>query len=297
MGVNWHHVKTLVSARRAGCKFDRTLTVGRLNLFISPHDLRDLIQALDPELYKRYDEFLAEHPVYAEPLFKLLGAKEVESIDASSYEHATHVHDLNQPIPDHLKGKYDFVADGGTLEHVFNFPQAIKNCMEMVKVGGTLQVEVPANNLVGHGFYQFSPDLFYRVFAEENGFKVDRVLLFEYFDGSQWYEVADPRSVKSRVELVSRPVPIVLVARATRTADVPIFAKTPQQSDYVATWTEGSEPNPKAMFGDPPKGWRQMLKNALSDRALRRIRYKKTKRGASVRSFEAQPGFYKPVEI
>jgi len=42
---------------------------------------------------------------------------------------------MSQPIDTIHKNKYDLVFDGGTLEHVFNFPVAIKNCMEMVKVG------------------------------------------------------------------------------------------------------------------------------------------------------------------
>ena len=300
MGVNWHHVKALISARRAGVRFDRTLTVGRLNLFIPPHDLRELVRALEPELYSRYDQFLAEHPAYAEPVYRLLGAQEVESIDASGYENATHVHDLNAPIPEHLKGRYDFVDDGGTIEHVFHFPQAIKNCMEMVKVGGSLQLHVPANNMSGHGFYQFSPDLFYRVLSEENGFAVDRMIAYEAFDGSQWYEVADPKRVNSRIELVSRPVPVLLLVRARRTAaDVPIFATTPQQSDYVATWDRGNEPNARPMVGEAPsgvRGWVKRVMGRVSPGMLRRVRFRKTARGSRGRSFESQPQFFKPVE-
>jgi hypothetical protein len=233
-------------------------------------------------------------------VYRLLGASEVESVDASGYENATHVHDLNTPIPEHLKRRYDFVDDGGTIEHVFHFPQAIKNCMEMVKVGGSLQLHVPANNMSGHGFYQFSPDLFYRVLSEENGFVVDRMIAYEAFDGSQWYEVADPKHVNSRIELVSRPVPVLLLVRARRTADVPIFATTPQQSDYVATWGQGNEPNARPMIGDPPsglRGWVKRTMGRISPGMLRGVRYRKTARGSRGRSFEAQPQFFKPVEI
>jgi len=30
------------------------------------------------------------------------------------------IHDLNRPIPDTLSGTFDFIYDGGTLEHVFD---------------------------------------------------------------------------------------------------------------------------------------------------------------------------------
>ena len=52
MGVSWHHVKALVSAHKAGVNFERTLTVGRLNLFISPGELQKLI-ASSPGLPER----------------------------------------------------------------------------------------------------------------------------------------------------------------------------------------------------------------------------------------------------
>src|SRR5437588_1617953 len=124
MGVCWHHVKALISARKAGVQFGRTLTIGRLNLFISPFDLKELLRET-PELLPRYDELLTPHPQYCEPLLKLFGATDVLSLDASDYEGASIVHDMNQPIPDRYKGQFDFVDDGGTLEHVFNFPTAI----------------------------------------------------------------------------------------------------------------------------------------------------------------------------
>src|SRR5438477_418150 len=79
-------------------------------------------------------------------------------------------HDMNEPIPDKFKETYTAVLDGGSLEHVFNFPVAIKNCMEMVKVGGHYLAITPANNFFGHGFYQFSPELYFTVLSKENGF-------------------------------------------------------------------------------------------------------------------------------
>ena len=55
------------------------------------------------------------------------------------------------------------VIDGGLLEHVFDFPTAIRNCMRMVRQGGHLILNLPVNNFPGHGFYRFSPELVFRV--------------------------------------------------------------------------------------------------------------------------------------
>jgi len=61
---------------------------------------------------------------YAEPFLKSLGAREVDSIDASDYESATIIHDMNLPVADQHKTAFDVVLDGGSLEHIFNFPIA-----------------------------------------------------------------------------------------------------------------------------------------------------------------------------
>ena len=46
---------------------------------------------------------------YAEPFLDLLGAKTVTSFDASDYEGASVVHDLNQLIPDEHKNRFSVV--------------------------------------------------------------------------------------------------------------------------------------------------------------------------------------------
>src|SRR5437763_3852117 len=66
---------------------------------------------------------MADGPIDDIALFRALGFTSVESLDASDYEGADIVWDLNKAVPDSLKAKYDVVFDGGTSEHVFNFPQ------------------------------------------------------------------------------------------------------------------------------------------------------------------------------
>lgn len=109
--------------------------------------------------------------------------------------------------------------------------------MEMVQPGGHLVVITPANNFMGHGFYQFSPELFFRVCSPENGFEVARAILSEVDPEAPWYQVVDPAKVRRRVELVnSRPAYLMLLAHKVR--QVPVLAVAPQQSDYSALWNE-----------------------------------------------------------
>jgi 2-polyprenyl-3-methyl-5-hydroxy-6-metoxy-1,4-benzoquinol methylase len=141
--------------------------IGRQGLRCDPVLLKQLFTAFRIP-FSNMDGLAVKGNGYAEPLLEMLGAKEIVSIDASAYEGCSIVHDMNQPISEHLKARFDLVLDSGSLEHVFNFPVAIKNCMEMVRLGGYLVTMNPANNCPGHGFYQFSPELFFRVLSETN---------------------------------------------------------------------------------------------------------------------------------
>lgn len=108
-------------------------------------------------------------------LFEVLGFSELVRSDASSYEGANIIFDLNNgdgPPAPHA-GRFDCVIDGGTMEHVFHVPNALKNIFEFAKVGGRIVHMSPTSNYADHGFYSFSPTLFYDYYSE-NGFAIDR---------------------------------------------------------------------------------------------------------------------------
>jgi hypothetical protein len=92
-----------------------------------------------------------------------------------------------------------------------------------------------ANNWTGHGFWQFSPELLFRIFTPANGFQIEAVLLHEVVPGGAWYAVADPDEIRSRVELRNSVRTYVLTV-ARRVSRVEIFATPPVQSDYVGLW-------------------------------------------------------------
>jgi hypothetical protein len=163
------------------------------------------------------------------------------------------------------------VIDSGTLEHVFNFPVAIANAMKMVKTGGHLILLTPANNCCGHGFYQFSPELLYRVLSPENGYKVSRMIgledgvgrssllgvKYDFYICGPWYEVKDPAEIGQRVTLLSRNE-VSLFVLAKKLEHRPIFEKVPQQSDYVPQWQAGKgveDPFRQTSFGSKVVNW------------------------------------------
>lgn len=191
------HVKTL------GVKFDRTAMLGRQNIHTGG---------------------------YAEDYLRSLGAYGVTSFDYSDYENAEHLHDFNLPIPDRWRNKFSVVLDGGTLEHVFNYPQAIANAMSMVEVGGHLLLMTPANGYCGHGFYQFSPDLFYRVLGSENGFRV-RLMFLCRAGTTEWQEIEDRKS--SSVNGTTWESLLLVMAEKTREVN---WLTSPQQGGYESMW-------------------------------------------------------------
>ncbi len=225
MGIDKDVAKFLLSARERKVNFGKTLMLGNQSFQFFNSDYKVLNDAFN---LQNFDDVKT-----ATDFFQFLGAKEISSMDISDYESAAILHDLNQPIGDELKEKFTFVLDGGTLEHIFNFPTALANTMKMVEIGGHLVIITGGNNFLGHGFYQFSPELFYRVLSEENGFNIKRIIAAEV--RGNWYEVADPKKIKGRVELINDKQTYLMVL-AEKIADKPLFAKTPQQSDYVEMW-------------------------------------------------------------
>lgn len=226
MGIDVNVARFLLSARERGVSFERTVTLGHQDLHVSPAERADVLAD-----YGLADAELTDGPDF----LRHLGAETVDAVDVSDYEGASIVHDLNDPIPDELRGRYSLLIDAGTLEHVFNVAAGLQSAMEMVAEGGHLATFNPTNNFFGHGFYQFSPELFFRAFSRENGYEVERVLVAE--EGGEWYEVVDPASVRSRVQLINdRPTYVMTLAR--RVEVVPVFQTWPQQSDYAMVWAD-----------------------------------------------------------
>lgn len=250
MGIDIHNLNLLAHAQDLGVSFERTIAIGRQALFIEDWELEQhRVLRRQPPLPD------TGMPRYFEPLMQSwLGAAEAHSVDASAYEHATRIHDMNLPWPDDqadASGRYDAVLDFGCLEHVFNFPVAWRNCVELCRVGGHLFHALPANNLSGHGFYQFSPELFFNLYRPENGFELRGLWFALKAERRHWWQVANPMDVKRRVNLCNgHEVYMLVLARKLREVG-PLPA--PQQSDYAQDeWVHGPAP-----AGGPSPGARR----------------------------------------
>lgn len=258
MGLDNSSIMFLCAAKKVNVDFSSVAMIGRQSFYPDQRVLRRVFDVLGVDRDAR--QFLEQNQ-YGEEFFRLLGAKDIASVDVSSYESATIVHDMNQPIPSDLREQFTLVHDGGTIEHVFNMTQALKNCMEMVRAGGHFTQVNIANNFTGHGFWQISPELIFRAFSQENGYQVEAVLMHEVVPRGGWYLVSDPDQIRRRVELCnSQPTYILTIAR--RIASVPVFQRPPQQSDYVSLWDRTlnpAQPVPATSDHAVPATWKRFV--------------------------------------
>lgn len=251
MGISATNARLLLDCRRNGMALDRTLMLGRQNVYMSAPESDALIRSMGMTTTEGLLGAVKRSGEFAEGFFTALGAKVVDSMDASGFEGATRVHDLNSPVPEAWWESYDVVYDGGTLEHVFDFPRAIGNAMRMARVGGHLILHTPANNMLGHGLYQFSPELFFRVLGPVNGFEMKRVWVVEDGVWARPYEATDPLKAGVRGEMANR-VPVWLHVEARKTGPTPAVLTQIQQSDYQTRWEKtGSAPEAVQHLSDP----------------------------------------------
>ena len=236
MAIHAPFADLLFQAVATGRTFPEVATIGRLGLDVARSDLS--------RLSKRYSvEVSADvsRDQFADGLLKhVLRVERLSAFDISDYEDCNYIHDFNTPVSEDHHRQYDAVIDAGSLEHIFNLPIALSNYMQMLRPGGTIFLCTVANNHMGHGLYQFSPEFFYRVFYQANGFRVDRMHLVEHrypqlFSESRvaQYTVVDPVDVGRRVTLVSKR-PVQIMVQATRVAAVTPFQHPTVQSDYAS---------------------------------------------------------------
>lgn len=181
---------------------------------------------------------------YADSYFQdIYGCKVIHSIDNSDYEGCTHRYDLNSLFYSMVPIKYDLVLDAGTFEHVFDVRTAFLNIINLVRPFGRIVHILPANNHTTHGFYQFSPELFYAVYSGTRGFRDTEVFLSK--EGSNavpFYRYPDPFS-GHRIDINSLREPYLDYVYVTTVrgnhSEIQHLSDI-NQSHYVQTWTSHS---------------------------------------------------------
>lgn len=209
--------------------------------------LRKIEPQLSFDSHYRKLGFIDDHT-----LFKSLGFQEVKSLDFSNFEGADLVWDLNQTIPEEYWGKFDLIYDGGTAEHVFHFPQVLKNIHLLLKEGGIVIHVSPSHNHVDHGFYMFSPQV-YSEYYRSNRYSILTSHFFEYSPDHQkpWTIYAYEPGVLDQLAyggFGKKMVAIHLVAKKTAESTSGV---SPNQGGYLSAWAASAKPVEKNKRVDP----------------------------------------------
>jgi hypothetical protein len=257
MGLLKPHLHVLCNEQAQSQRIrGETLTLGQLAVYATLDEARSLLAryGITPQPLPQGFDTCNKIPGWqgtsrakntnAQTVLSLLGADKVYVADVSAYEKPDFVMDLNLAIPPDLACRFDTILDAGTLEHVFDLPQALRNIAGMLRVGGSVAHFLPASNFIDHGFYSISPTLLYD-FYQANGFEHLSCYLRE---GSPYvYEkkgrVYRYREVGSETPIVT-PNAVEVLFFATKVRSVDQFEK-PMQTLYrrLSGWSDSAAPN------------------------------------------------------
>ena len=249
MAITIHTYKLLKYFEKEIKNFGDILSLGRLDILISKADFKKFNI---PEIN---EGFVSKNSFFN---FKF---NSIESIDFSEFENANIIHDLNVPLKNHQK-KYDTVIDFGTSEHIFNVFQNFKNISDLCKTNGYILYCLPANNNCGHGFYQFSPEFFFQLYREENGYSNIEIYLIDMLEKNKFYQVNN-YTYKERLDFNSK-VPLYIAVKAKKINETNF--KNIFQSDYENQWSNEKKnklPN-KKFFSRKYKNFKISFKKKLS---------------------------------
>jgi len=235
----------------------RALTLGRQDVSLSVPALARYVRARGIGLgpMARADD---------RSLFSALGFDALDALDASDFEGASIVHDLNVPVPAALHGRYDLVFNGGTLEHVFNLPVALASIHVLLKVGGRAVHLAPVSNLIDHGFYSFSPTLLFDYYAA-NRYEIVTAYIFQARSFEHpWtvyrYEPGALDGVASRFHDLRRSgLTLAGLWFCVQKSEASTGDVVPQQGHYRRAWSEGA---PSSAPTAQPRGARLWLRDA-----------------------------------
>jgi len=254
MGVSLHELTLLAHAvnKAEGRELGKCMTLGRQKLVLSPVPFTAVANSTGTVTVTGYTKDNVKVDKDGEWTFKMkgrlnryvrgdycekllceeFGAETVHSIDYSSFEGATHIADLSKPL--NSIEQYDTIIDFGTTEHIFDVSQVFKNISVITRVGGVILHALPTNNYCGHGFYQFSPELFFSLYSETNGFSQTEVFVADYTQQKFWVKIDAP-SAGRRIKIRPSEGGMGVLVRTVKTNV--IKSMSVYQSDYVDRWT------------------------------------------------------------
>jgi hypothetical protein len=236
MGISKETIKLLVKVLDGKHLYGDVITYGVQGVEITYHELIKVLEKrnvkyrnLDNKEIRRDAKTQYGNTLAQDTFFKTLGCDRVDSIDLHDAEDPSVLLDLNEPVPESMRGQYDVVWDGGTMEHCLNVKEVLFNCARLLRKGGMVVHNNPVSGWINHGFYQFCPSLYFDFYLR-NGFgEAEMMIQF----GSRYFEYA---SDLMGADLLNQAGLILFFATKKRDVEEIIV---PNQSYYHQPCTKG----------------------------------------------------------
>ena len=158
MGLNKLITKYLYSKNQLRYK-GAVVTLGKQDIGVTKDDLVEITGSA-PD---------TDGPITDEQYLRHFGFTKVDSLEYSTLDGATIAHDLNEPLSPALFEKFDWIIDGGTLEHCFDVKEFMSAMIKMLKPGGRILHINPCQGSLNHGMVNFQPTFYYSFYGA-NGF-------------------------------------------------------------------------------------------------------------------------------
>jgi SAM-dependent methyltransferase len=158
MGVTFSFLRffDIVYKQNAFC--DPVVALGSLNINESDDDIREF--ASKNQWWKQ-DDTNSVRNLFRDR-YNILDYKDIDINGVADIRL-----DLNKPVDSSYHNSVNVVLNGGTLEHVFDIAQALKNIHGMLKQGGSIIHLLPVS-WYNHGYYNFNPFLFKEISRVNN---------------------------------------------------------------------------------------------------------------------------------
>ena len=219
----------LLSQQHVKLKNTDILTLGRQQIHIECNDINNSLNKYNfGHLVDKFNYYN-----YSENLFmQLLNGNCVDSIDNSNYEEASIIYNLN--LPYNSSKKYQYIYDGGTIEHIFNIPQVIENVINMLDIDGLFVSVTCNNNFSGHGMYQFSPEFFLSSLNKKYGMEIEAIYIGKvHTKFEEWIDVNDYKGGRNCSKFdTNDPVYILTIARKISDNRENLILNSPHQYSY-----------------------------------------------------------------
>lgn len=238
MGVDYVAAKKLIELSRTAPLPGDVLMLGRHRMQVKEKHKPAIDRVLASHGLSLTYSDLDQPDGYAETFFRALGWDGVTTMDISDFEGAEILHDLNDPLPSDLEGRFALVYDGGTTEHVFDVAQCMENLARLTAPGGIIASCVPANGWFAHGFYQFGPELVYSYWKHGRGWDVLTCSMLPEMPRDKELPIPDPSAKGHRPRMRGKvPAQRVYLYYEVRKSEGAHAYRRALQTDYVKKWS------------------------------------------------------------